>query len=63
MISFDPIPSRRLGMSLGINNIPLLSHIPIHEKVRDYCDEGEVQKIVDDSILSQPFNDLVNKIK
>ncbi|MDA3882729.1 MAG: Mrp/NBP35 family ATP-binding protein [Bacteroidales bacterium] len=44
-------------------NIPLLSHIPIHEKVRDYCDEGEVQKIVDDSILSKPFNNLVNKIK
>ncbi|HOP03945.1 MAG TPA: radical SAM protein [Tenuifilaceae bacterium] len=49
MIAFGPIPSRRLGRSLGINNIPLRK---ICSYSCIYCQVGPKQKF---SIIREPF--------
>ncbi|MFO7868521.1 MAG: Mrp/NBP35 family ATP-binding protein [Bacteroidales bacterium] len=43
-------------------NVPILQHIPIHEHMREYCDNGEVYKILNDSILQTFFIELAHKI-
>ncbi len=63
MIAFGPIPSRRLGRSLGINNIPpkICSYACI------YCQLGKTsQMIVNPQTFYSPekiFNEVQEKVK